>query len=81
MYAISKETQLVRNKYNLRIDMNISQIWKIVKSPACKPGEYALFLRDSGDKEKFSIFKGYISYDEVCKWFEIVKYIADRKVV
>lgn len=81
MYAISKDSQSVKNKYGIQIDMNISQMWKIVRSPACKPGEYALFLRNTGDKDKFSIFKGYVSYNEVCKWFEIVKYTADRKVL
>lgn len=74
MYAIPKETMQVIGRNNVRIDLNISQVWKIVRTDECKAGEYALFQKADNDKNKFTIFGGYASYDNVCDWFEMIKY-------
>ena len=74
MYAIPKDTQKVKAKYGVNLRLDISQICKITRTPACKPGEYALFVKDDNDKKKFSIFCGYIDFNRVCDSFEMVNY-------
>ena len=77
---IAKEDANVRSVYGTRIELNLSKIWKVVRTPACKAGEYALFLKDEIDtSSKFSIFQGYITYNNVCDWFEMIKYKKEKK--
>ena len=71
MYLIAKDKERIRSNYGTSVDLDISKVWKVVRTPACKAGEYALFLKDDKDKDKFSIFKGYISYEGICEFFEI----------
>lgn len=74
MYLIAKDRTAINSNYGQRVDLNISQVWKVVRTPACKAGEYALFQKDDNDDRKFSIFHGYISYKEICNSFELIKY-------
>lgn len=80
MYLIAKENTTVLSNYGTRIKLDLSKIWKVVRTPACKAGEYALFLKDDNDNgSKFTIFQGYVSYDNICKWFELIKYTKEKK--
>lgn len=80
MYMIPKENKQVKSLQSISIDLNISQTWKVVRTPGCKPGEYALFLKQDEDKSiKFSKFIGYASYDNICDWFEMINYRARSK--
>ena len=74
MYLIAKDKAAIKSKYGQHVDLNISQVWNVVRTSACKAGEYALFQKDDGDNKKFSIFRGYISYDDICNDFEMIKY-------
>lgn len=74
MYLISRDTKIIRSNHGAPINLDLSSIWKVVRTPACKAGEYALFLKEDNDTDKFSIFKGYISYDAICNSFELIKY-------
>ena len=73
MYLIAKDINTVKTNYGTIIDTDLSQVWKVVRTPSCKAGEYALFLKEDNDKDKFSIFKGYITYDKICEFFEMIK--------
>lgn len=75
MYLIAKDKSVVSSTYGTKLNLDISQVWKVVRTPACKPGEYALFLKDDGDGKKFSIFQGYISYKDICNLFEMIKFV------
>lgn len=75
MYVIPKEDMIVRSIYKIPIHLKLSQTWKVKQTSGCKPGEYALFKKADEDKgTKFSIFGGYITYDNICEWFEMIKY-------
>ena len=74
MYLIAKDSADIKSSYGQKVNLNISQVWKVVRTPACKAGEYALFRKDDNDNRKFSIFHGYISYKEICDSFELIKY-------
>ena len=75
MYVIPKETMIVKSLYKMPIHLSISQTWKVKRTSGCKPGEYALFKKDDNDSgTKFSIFMGYATYDNICEWFEMIKY-------
>ena len=71
MYLIAKDNRTVKAKHNVIVNIDMSQVWKVKRTPQCKAGEYALLMKD--DNEKFTIFGGYISYDNVCDWFEMIK--------
>ena len=73
MYLIAKDNNIVQANYGVSIKTDLSQVWKVVRTPACKIGEYALFLKDDNDKDKFSIFQGYITYEKICDFFEMIK--------
>ena len=79
MYVIPKETMIVKSLYKMPIRLNISQTWKVKRTSGCKPGEYALFKKDDNDSgTKFSIFAGYATYDNICEWFEMIKYRSSK---
>lgn len=71
MYLIPKDKQIVKGNNSVVITLNLSQIYKVKRTPECKTGEYALLLRN--DQNKFDIFSGYITYDNICNWFEMIK--------
>lgn len=73
MYLIAKDKGTVKTNYGMTIKTDLSQVWKVVRTPSCKAGEYALFLKDDNDKDKFSIFQGYVTYDKICQSFELIK--------
>ena len=73
MYLIAKDRAVIGSAYGPLVDLDLSQVWKVVRTPSCKPGEYALFKKDDGDDKKFSIFMGYINYKDVCNAFEMIK--------
>ena len=73
MYLIAKDNSVVKTNYGTIVKTDLSQVWKVVRTPSCKAGEYALFLKDDNDKEKFSIFKGYLTYEKICQFFEMIK--------
>ncbi len=70
MYLMAKEIKEVKIQNNITVNLNLAEVWKIVRSFGCKPGDYALYKRD--DDNKFSTFVGYITFDEVCKYFEMI---------
>lgn len=74
MYVIPKSKTRISSIHKVPIDLNISQVCKVVRTSECKIGEYALFVKGDKDKDKFSIFKGYISFDNVCDDFELIKF-------
>ncbi len=74
MYVIPRNKTRIHSIHKVPIDLNISQICKVVRTTECKAGEYALFVKDDKDKDKFTIFKGYISFDNICNDFELIKY-------
>ena len=73
MYLIARDKITITGLYSVRIDLDMSQTLKVVRTDACKAGEYALFKKADEDKDKFTIFCGYITYDDVCDSFEMVK--------
>ena len=74
MYLIAKDRAVIGTSYGPLVDLDLSQVWKVVRTPACKPGEYALFKKYDNDARKFSIFTGYVSYKDICNAFELIKY-------
>ena len=74
MYLIAKDKTVINNCCGAQVNLDLSQVWKVVKTPACKPGEYALFQKADEDDKKFSIFRGYVSYKDICESFEMIKY-------
>ena len=75
MYVIAKECKKVETMYGQPIKLDLSNVWKVVQTAACKSGEYALFQKSDKDiGSKFSIFRGYVSYEDICNWFELIKW-------
>ena len=70
---MAKDKGILKANYGMNIQTDLSQVWKVVRTPSCKAGEYALFLKEDNDKDKFSVFKGYITYDKICEFFEMIK--------
>lgn len=73
MYLIAKDNKIIIGQCSVPIKIDMSQTLKVVRTDACKAGEYALFKKNDGDKDKFTIFCGYITYDDVCDSFELIK--------
>ena len=75
MYLIGKHNKVIFGKYGNKIQIDLSKIWQVKRTPECKAGEYALFEKADNDTgTKFSIFAGYITYDTICNEFEMIKY-------
>ena len=73
MYLIAKDSEVIKGLYSVPIQIDMSQMLKVVRTAACSAGEYALFRKNDDDKDKFSIFCGYITFDDVCDAFELIK--------
>lgn len=72
MYLISKSNSVIKAKYGVRAKTDLSKIWKVKRSPACKSGEGILLEKD--DNNKFTIFAGYITFDSINDNFEMIKW-------
>lgn len=78
MYLIAKDKVSIKSNHGFKINLDISKVWKVIRTPACDAGEYALFLKDDNDKSKFTIFQGYISYNTICEFFEMIKFNKEK---
>lgn len=69
IYLVPKEDKVVVCANSVSIQLKQSNKYKLIQSPACSAGEYALMKQTDENSVQF---KGYISYQNVCEWFELV---------
>ena len=81
MYLVANDSKRIKGMYGVGIDIDMAQVFKVVRTNACKAGEYALFKMRDGDHYKFSIFCGYITFNSVCDSFQMIRYRSQLEAV